>query len=70
MFGMKMTQQEFMQGFQSMNINSYIKQLPEYRMALDSLQKGESKQFDFVAPVIILEGMKFMEDTLLRGLSK
>ncbi len=70
MFGLKMTQQEFMQGFQSMNINSYIKQLPEYRMALDSLQKGESKQFDFVAPIIILEGMKFMEDTLLRGLSK
>ena len=66
MFGLKMTQQDFMQGFNSMNINSYIKNLPEYRLAADN---KSSDKFDFVAPIIILEGMKFMEDVLLKGIS-
>ena len=67
MFGLKMTQQDFMQGFNSMNINSYIKNLPEYRLAAEN--KKNSK-FDFIAPIIILEGMKFMEDFLLKAISK
>jgi hypothetical protein len=70
LFGLKMTQQEFMAGFQSININSYIKSLPEYKQAVESYQKGESTRFDYVAPIIILEGMKFMEDHLLKGIKK
>ena len=68
LFGLKMTQKDFMNGFQGMNINSYIKTLPEYYAAVESKEKGESKQFDFVAPIIILEGMKFYDDYLLKGI--
>ncbi|MCA9750426.1 MAG: hypothetical protein KC414_15050, partial [Romboutsia sp.] len=70
LFGLKMTQQDFMNGFQGMNINSYVKTLPEYYAAVESKQKGESKKFDFVAPIIILEGMKFYDDYLLKGIAK
>jgi hypothetical protein len=70
MFGLPMTPQDFMQGFNNMNIGSYIKQLPEYKMAIESKQKGESKRFDYVAPIIILEGMKFLEDVILKKISR
>lgn len=69
MFGLPLTQQDFMQGFNNMNIGSYIKQLPEYKQAQESKQKGESKVFDFVAPIIILEGMKFLEDVLYKKIA-
>lgn len=67
-FGLKMTQQDFKDAFESMNINSYIKTLPEYRLAVEN--KAHSEKFDFVAPIIILEGMKFLEDNLLKGIQK
>jgi hypothetical protein len=70
LFGLKMTQQDFLTGFQNININSYIKSLPEYKQATESYQKGESNKFDYVAPIIILEGMKFMEEYLLKGIKK
>jgi hypothetical protein len=66
MFGLDIPQESFMQGFNSMNINSYIKNLPEYRTAIENKKSGK---FDFVAPIIILEGMKFMEDVILKGIS-
>jgi len=70
MFGLPLTQQDFMQGFNDMNIGSYIKQLPEYKMAQESKQKGDSQVFDFIAPIIILEGMKFLEDVIYKKISK
>ena len=69
-FGLKMSEQEFMNGFQRMNINSYIQSLPEYYAAMESKKKSETDRFDFVAPIIILEGMKFYDDYLLQGIQK
>ena len=66
MFGLDISHESFMQGFNSMNINSYIKNLPEYRTAVEN---KKSSKFDFVAPIIILEGMKFMEDVILKGIA-
>ncbi|MEI6853186.1 MAG: hypothetical protein WCL06_10100 [Bacteroidota bacterium] len=70
LFGLEMSQEDFMFGFNNMNIGSYIKQLPEYKMAVESKQRGESKVFDYVAPIIILEGMKFLEDVILKKIAK
>lgn len=46
-----------------MNINGYIQALPEYRKAVQDM--GPENKFDFVAPIIILEGMKFYDEVLL-----
>ena len=45
-----------MDGFQNMNISDYVTLMPEYQQA----SKNE-KGFDFVAPIIVLEGMKFFD---------
>ncbi|MFN8298384.1 MAG: hypothetical protein U0T75_04695 [Chitinophagales bacterium] len=69
MFGLKMNQSDFMKGFHDMNIESYIKMDPDFIEA--QKRKGEEqKRFDFVAPIIILEGMKFFENHLLKGIQK
>ena len=57
LFGLKMKPQEFMTGFQNMNMNNYIQNLPEYRAAKQAVRQNSTK-FDFVMPIIILEGMK------------
>ena len=62
------TQQDFMNGFANMNINTYIKSLPEYKKAM--INKPKLNKFSFVAPVIILEGMKFYDEVLLKKLSE
>ena len=62
MFKTKLTQQDFVNGFSNMNISAYIVNTKEYRIA------KTHKQFDFVAPVIILEGMKFYDDVLMKKL--
>lgn len=59
----KMGQTDFINGFKNMNINGYIQALPEYRKAVQD--KGPENKFDFVAPIIILEGMKFYDEVLL-----
>lgn len=59
----KMNQSDFINGFKNMNINGYIQALPEYRKAVQD--KGPDNKFDFVAPIIILEGMKFYDEILL-----
>lgn len=66
-YGLKMTVQDFINGFLQMDMNTYITGMPEYQNALRNVQKG--KPFDFVAPMIILEGMKFYDDYLLKHLS-
>lgn len=67
MFGLKMTPGDFMAGFQDMNIENYVKAIPEF-MEAQRRKKVEQKKFDYVAPVIILEGMKFFEKHLLKGI--
>ena len=59
----KLNQGDFINGFKNMNINGYIQALPEYRKAFQD--KGPNNKFDFVAPIIILEGMKFYDEILL-----
>lgn len=69
MFGLKMTPADFMAGFQDMNIENYIKAIPEFIEA-QKRKYNEQKKFDYVAPVIVLEGMKFFEKHLLSGIQK
>ena len=69
MFGLKMSPSDFMAGFQDMNIESYIKADPDFIEA-QKRKKEEQKKFDYVAPIIILEGMKFFENHLLKGIQK
>lgn len=63
LFDFKATKQDFMDGFQNMNISDYVTLMPEYQQA----SKNE-KGFDFVAPIIVLEGMKFFEEIILKKL--
>lgn len=67
MFGLKMSSADFMAGFHDMNIENYIKSIPEFIEA-KKRKLDEQKKFDYVAPVIILEGMKFFEKHLLKGI--
>ena len=67
-FGFKMTPQEFIQAMNNLNIDSYIRSMPEFRQAQKNKSEGDS--FDFVAPIIILEGMKFYEDYLIKNISQ
>ena len=66
LFGLKMSQSDFMAGFQDMNIVNYIRGEKEYLDA--QKRKNEQKGFDYVAPIIILEGMKFFENHLLKAI--
>ena len=45
----------------NMNLTTYIQNMPEVRAA------KQNQEFDFVAPLIILEGMKFYDEYLLKG---
>ena len=69
MFGLKMNPADFMAGFQDMNIENYIKGEPDFIKA-QKRKHDDQKQFDYVAPIIILEGMKFFEKHLLKGIQK
>lgn len=66
MFGLKISPNDFLAGFNNMNIESYIKNDPDYVEA--QKRKVDQKKFDYVAPIIILEGMKFFEDVILKGI--
>ena len=69
LFKLPMNKQDFIEGFKNMNINQYIINLQEYRnakMAKNTL----SGKFDFVAPIIILEGMKFYDEYLIKCLNR
>ncbi|UQD57227.1 hypothetical protein [Flavobacterium sp. K5-23] len=68
MFELKMSPLDFKAGFEDMNIENYIKGDPEYIEAQKN--KNDQKKFDYVAPIIILEGMKFFEKHLLKGIQK
>lgn len=66
----KLSQSDFVNGFKNMNINSYIKSLPEFRKAIQNKGSDGSGKFDFVAPIIVLEGMKFFDEVLLPKLKQ
>jgi hypothetical protein len=69
MFGLKMNSADFIAGFQDMNIENYIKGEPGFIKA-QNRKHDDQKEFDYVAPIIILEGMKFFEKHLLKGIQK
>ena len=67
LFGMKIPQQVFIDGFRKMEMVSYITNLPEFKQAKQQQENNQGK-FDFVAPIIILEGMRFYDDTLVKAI--
>lgn len=67
--GFNMPVEVFMEGFRNMNIDGYIKNLAEFEQAADKEREHKGK-FDFVAPIIILEGMKFYDNYLIPNLSR
>jgi hypothetical protein len=66
LFGLNMKQDEFIAGFDSMNIEAFIKQDPDYIEA--QKRKSENQKFDYVAPVFIMEGIKFFEERILKAI--
>ncbi|MDE6235313.1 MAG: hypothetical protein K2M56_06150 [Muribaculaceae bacterium] len=65
LFGWNVNPAELEKACREMNITAYVQNMPEFRAAEREAQRGGTA-FSFVAPVIILEGMKFYETTLLR----
>ena len=63
----KLSKQDFIEGFRSMDLDCYIKGLPEYRKAQ---QEKAQHGFGFVAPIIIIEGMKFFDEVLIPKLKR
>lgn len=63
-FNLKMTQQDFMNYFRNMNIDSYVTRLPEYINARKKYEISQDEPFSYLAPMIILEGAKFFNDNL------
>lgn len=66
LFGFNMKPDEFKAGFNTMNIEAFIKQDPDYIEA--QKRKVDKQKFGFVAPIFIMEGMKFYEERLLKAL--
>ncbi len=62
------TPEDINDGLMDMDMNKYIKKLQEYREEKEKSDKNN--KFSFVAPIIILEGMKFYEDNLLKIIAK
>lgn len=69
LFNWRVNPAQLEQACKDMNISGYVQQMPEYRAAEREVKDGGKRKFSFVAPVIILEGMKFYENTLLNLLS-
>lgn len=65
LFDWKVNPAELEAACHDMNISGYVQNMEEFRAAKREEQNGGTP-FSFVAPVIILEGMKFYESTLLR----
>lgn len=61
-FGMKMNPAVIGNALQNMSLLSYIRDTPEY------LHAKRAEQFDFVSPILILEGSKFYKDFLLKNI--
>ncbi len=59
-FGLRLRQDKVLDAIQNMGLLSFIRDTPEY------LHARRAEQFDFVSPILILEGQKFYEDFLLK----
>lgn len=63
--GLKLDVHQFQQGLSTMNIDQFIQQdLAPFRQAKERAMK--TNRFDYVAPIIIIEGIKFYEKYLLK----
>ena len=67
MFGWKTNPKALNDACRNMSIISYVQNMPEFRSA-ESEARRSGASFSFVAPIIILEGMKFYDETLLKML--
>ncbi|MDE6017194.1 MAG: hypothetical protein K2G85_00090 [Muribaculaceae bacterium] len=67
LFPLKIGNDFFDKYTKEMNIGQYIQNMPEFKRAAREKDQNDGK-FDFVAPIIILEGMKFYDDYLLKPL--
>lgn len=65
-FGFNMSQDDFIQGFNNMNIESAIKNDPDYISA--SSKRKSNEPFGFVAPIFVMEGIKFFEERILKAI--
>lgn len=62
--GVKLDGNEFVNGVKNMNISMYIsRECPDFIKARNNSKDGK---FEFLAPIIILEGIKFYEKNLLK----
>lgn len=62
--GIEIPQNTYLEGLRDMNIVQYVQNMPEFMQARASAVDNNGK-FDFVAPIIIIEGMKFYDKYLL-----
>lgn len=65
-FGFNMKQEDFIAGFNNMNIAATIKQDPDYIEA--QKKRKETKEFGYVAPIFVMEGIKFFEERILKAI--
>jgi hypothetical protein len=66
LFGFNMKPDDFKAGFNSMNIEAFIKQDPDYIEA--TKRRLDKQKFDYVAPILIMEGIKFFEERILKAI--
>lgn len=67
-FGWNVNPEVLRSACQNLNIIGSVQNMPEFRAAETEARSGGV--FSFVAPIIILEGMKFFEDGLLKMLQE
>lgn len=65
LFGWRANPAELERACRQMNITAYVQNMPEFRSAQREAGNG-GEPFSFVAPIIILEGMKFYDEVLLK----
>ena len=61
-FGLHFNMGQLQDILQNMDLLTFIKERPEF------LHAKRAEQFDYVSPILILEGLKFYEDFLLKKL--
>jgi len=67
-FNLKISTDEYSKELYNIHITDYIRQLPEFKKALADKSKSKKDGFNFVSPILILEGMCFYEDVILQSL--
>lgn len=58
------SQNEILDFLRNMELNRYIKEMPEYQVAMK--KEAPNKPFSFLYPPIVLEGMNFLDEFLLK----